>query len=480
MTLVRLSGLSLSPVVLLGVAGHLYAGAPGGPLLALLVVLAPCVALASGPAEAAEESLLVVVLTVVAAGLLLTANLLLIGDIAGGLGAPRWHGVVIAAGCAFVLTIWPAAAGWWTWLVPGALALGWLALAAVGLGAGVDPAAAWSDVASRPAFRFPEASPWVVSGRSFPTPGSLLFTEPHTLRTARADVFGVVVDDGGTPSVQEWRPEAGETITMRPGDRLAYAGGARLVFEGGKRVPGTPASGAAWGDGAAGMPSLAWLARSLGLAVTFVAGGLPLLRVGPRPTRRRLAVALALLLAGVGWAEGWAIYAARAAPDLFLGAARAGALTELPARALGEPWGRRLCGLVVAAVIALFAGSAAGLRERLAAGDRSGGGLGRDLPLWVVVLGGATAASLWPRDPWTLLVLGLGLLASTLGPLALAPPGAPPGARTLACVVGLAVFVGIALGGRLLGGDSALAAYPALLAAPAAWTALRLAGPRPA
>lgn len=479
MIALRVCGLWLSPALLLGVAAHLYAGAPTGPLLALLVVQAPCMAvLAAKDEPAAEENLLVAVLTVLAGVLLLVANLLLIGDIAGALGAPRWHGVVIAAGCAFAVTIWPAAEKWWPWLAPGALAGAWLALAAVAHGAGADPAGAWSDVASRPAFRFPAASPWVVSGHTFPAPGSLVFSEPHALRAVSPDVFGVIVHDGRAPSVQEWRPEAGGAITMRPGDRLSYPAGARLMFEGGTRVPGAPSSGVAWGDGAARLSAPAWLAQFLGLGVTFIAGSLPLLRLGARATRPALAVGLALLLAAAAWAQGWAIYAALSAPDLFLGTVRAGALAELPTLALGEPWGRRLGGVLVAGLITLFAATAAGLRERIAACDRSGGELGRDLPLWVGVFGIAVVASLWPRDPWTVLLTALGLLASTLGPLALAPAGLPAQTRALACGAGLAVFVAVALGARLLGDDSALAAYPALLGAPAAWGALRLARPR--
>ena len=118
MTALRFVGLWLSPALLLGVSAHLYAGALTGLVLALLVVLAPSVVLLEPPEVAHDSNLFVVLLTLLVAVLLLSANLLLIGDIANGLGAPRWHGIVVAAGCALAATIWPPADRWWPWLTP--------------------------------------------------------------------------------------------------------------------------------------------------------------------------------------------------------------------------------------------------------------------------------------------------------------------------------------------------------------------------
>ncbi len=355
-------------------------------------------------------------------------------------------------------------------------------LEAITSGQGAGPAAAWSEVASRPAFRFAAGSPWVVSGGTLPTAGSLVFTEPHTLRAVEANVFGVIVYDGGTPSVQEWRPVPGEAIMLRPGDRLVYPAGARVMFESGKRVPGAPSSGEVWADPSARAPRSVLLVHFLGLAVTFVAGVLPLLRPRALPTRGGATASLALLLAGAAWAEGWGVYAGRDAPDLFLGGVRPGALVQLPALAIGGAWGRRVGGALVVAVIALFAATASGLRERIAALDRGGGEPGRDVALWAGAVGVAVVASLWPRDPWTLLMIAFGVLASTLGPLALAPAGTPARAQAVACGIGLAALAATAVGGRFIGVASAgaLAEYPALVGAPAAWAALRLARPRPA
>jgi len=478
----RFASLWLGPVLVLGVAAHLYAGAPEGLLLVVLVVLSPCVALLGRrAARAAEASLVTVLLTLLAAGLLLCAGLSLIGDTAGVLGAARWRGIAIAAGCAFALTIWPPAGRWWPWLAPGALLVAWLVLAAVAHASGLGPIAAWSRVASRPAFSFEATSPWVRSGGTFPEAGVLVFAEPHTIRAGSPGVFGVIVGDGGTTSVQEWRPQRGGTLTLRPGDHLSYPAGARLIFENGKRVPGAPRSGIAWADPTADVSRAVELVRFLGLALTFLAGGFPLLRPSAPRTRVGAAVALALALAATGWAEGWAVYAGWAAPDLFLGTVRAGALVALPSLAVDGQGGRRLGGVLLVAVIALFIAGAAALRERIAALAR-GGGLGSGIALWTGVLGGALVASLWSREPWALLVLVLGFLASTLAPLALASPALPVRAQIAVCAVGLAAFAVGALGGGAGGGALAatLGAYPALLGAPAAWGALRLARPRPA
>jgi hypothetical protein len=187
-----------------------------------------------------------------------------------------------------------------------------------------------------------------------------------------------------------------------------------------------------------------------------------------------------LLLAAVAWAEGWAVYAARLAPDFYLTPARAGALVRLPAFALDPAWGRRLGGLVVIALFALFVASASALRGRIAALDRGGGELGRDVALWAGVFGVAVVASLWPRDPWTVLVLAFGVLASSLGPVALAGVPSSSRAAELACAAGLGAFALVAIVGQLASGSGAVTRYPALYGCAAAWMTLALARPRPA
>jgi hypothetical protein len=482
-TALRFVGLWVSPALLLGVAANIYAGAPAGLALAFLVVLAPSMTLLEGHADSAgDSSLFTVALTVLAVILLLAANLLLLGDVATGLGAPRWHGIVVAAGAAFAVTVWPWADRWWPWLAPAALAPAALTLALVAHASGLSPAAAWSEVAARPDFRFTARSPWVASGGFFPTPGSLTFTEPHTVSAPGADVFAIITPDGAAPSVQEWRPSPGDAIMLRPGDRISYAAGARLKFESGRRAPGAPPSGVVWADSAARAPALRQLAAVLGLAITLIAGGLPLLRPWAPRSCGPAAAALALVLASLAWAEGWAVYAGALAPEFFLLDARGGLLVQLPVLVLDAPWGRWLGGVLTASLIALFVATASALRERVAALDRAGSDLGRDAALWAAMFGVAVVASLWPRDPWSVLLVAFGMLASSLGPLALAGDGLTPRAQALAGAAGLGVFALVALGGGVVAGTWAapLVVYPALFGGPAAWAALSLARSRTA
>jgi hypothetical protein len=483
MSALGFAALWLNPALLLGVAAQLYAGGSAGLAPALLLVLVPCSALLGPRSDReSEPTLFSVVLMVLAAILLLTANLLVIGDVAANAGAPRWHGVVVAAGCAFALTIVPLADRMWPWLAPGALAQVVLVVGTVAVVAGVGPMGAWTRAASRPDIRFAATSPWVARGGEFQSPGSLLFTEVQTVRALSADVFRVVVADPPGPVVHEWRPVPGDAITLRPGDRLSYEAGARLQFSEGSRVPGAPASGPGWAAAASRPATARRLVDLLGLWVTLALGGAALLRPGAPATRAGASAALALVLTALWSIAGWAVYAAWLAPDLLLGDGRAGALIQFPIYALDGPWGRRLTGILTAGLIALFVATASALRSRIGALDRAGGELGRDVILWAAMFGVAAVVSLWPSDPWTIFLLALGLLASTLGPAALIRRLADPRARTLASAVGLALVVALLLAAPASGGTGLepLTRYPALIAAPACWVALRLVRRRPA
>jgi hypothetical protein len=480
-TALRFAAIWLSPALLLGVAHQLYWSVPSGLVPALLLVLVPCAALlGSRPAPAHEPTLFSVVLMVLAAILLLTANLLVIGDVAASAGAPRWHGVVVAAGCAFALTIVPLADRLWPWLAPGALAHVLLVLGTVAVVSGVGPLTAWTRAASRPDVRFSETSPWVASGGTFPSPGSLLFTEVQTVKALSADVFRVVVSDAPGPAVHEWRPDPGDTITLRPGDRLAYGSGARLQFSEGSRIPGAPPSGPVWAVTATPHSAGRQLLDLLGLCVTLGPGGVVLLRAWAPTMRAGATVALSLVLIALWSMAGWAVYGAWLAPDLLLGDARAGSLIQLPAFALEGPWGRRLTGVVIAGLIALFVATASALRSRIGALDRGGGELGRDVVLWAAMFGIAAVVSLWPSDPWTMLLLALGLLASTLGTTPPAGHPATPRAQTVAAAVACALFATLALTAPAGAGTwlEPLTTYPAVIAAPAGWAVLRLARSR--
>ena len=114
--------------------------------------------------------------------------------------------------------------------------------------------------------------------------------------------------------------------------------------------------------------------------------------------------------------------------------------------------------LVTAAVLASFFASSVSLRERIGSLDVTGGGeIGHDLGLWSAIIGAAALASFWPAEPWMLVVIALGIAASTLAPAVLLPP---PAARarwgTWAGSWGGNFRRGLALAGR---GPAALAGW---------------------
>ena len=79
-----------SPVLLALVASRVFSGMPDAPSLALSALVAPLIALLAPASSAERRPNLVAVLTaVVGAGLVLWANLLLFGDVAGLFGLPR-------------------------------------------------------------------------------------------------------------------------------------------------------------------------------------------------------------------------------------------------------------------------------------------------------------------------------------------------------------------------------------------------------
>jgi hypothetical protein len=214
--------------------------------------------------------------------------------------------------------------------------------------------------------------------------------------------------------------------------------------------------------------------RHAGLALTLLLGGAVLLRSGTVTTvSRREALLLAGALVAVFlWSQGWAIYAALGAPDLFLGGVTAERLTDLRALAHGAgSWKGALEVLMLAASVASFLASSVVLRERLGAMDRDGGGeIGHDLGLWAGVLGVAGLAGLWPVDPWWLVLLALGIATAGLGPATLLSTE-DSRAAAAAGLVGLALFAALAVLARIRGASSGLAgaalAYPALAAGPA-------------
>ena len=477
----------LSPVLLLSIPVQLLSKGSEALWLVLLVVVAPLLALFLVPAGGRpvtwneHADTLPVVTTLLVVGALLWANLSLAGDLAVWLGGPRWSGALVAGGAAAALGVFREGEKTMPLFILAAL-LGLLLPLVVILGA-TDPLPprVWNRVASQPAFRFPSDSPWVTEGRSLGGRrgvDTLLFQEAHRLTPLTEAPLRVVVSDGVRTRVEELAVAPGQPLVLRPGDRLQLDAGTRIRFEGGKRIPGAPLSGIAWADAPVrGGPALL---KFLGLGITLVGGAAALMLSGRSGLHSRGGTALLglFLLVAVAWSQCWALYAAAYAPELFLGGVTAEELLELPALVLR--WGRWLAGIALVGLFAWFLASAVALRRVLAQLESA---LLPDLWVWGGLVGVAGLASLWPLDPWRLLLLALGLGASALAPLAVAagPVGRSPSAK-LAPAVGLALFVGLAVAGLLSGTEGSLIlAYPASVAAPVAcgivWLARR--GPSP-
>lgn len=481
----------ITPALLFSVPAELLARGSEGLWIALLVVVAPLLGLllvtpprdAEPPHPASTFSLALM------GFVLLWANLLLVGDVARSLGLSRPTGILVVAGSMFVVTAWapgrrrgPALA------LPALLAL--LALL-VPLGVVVEradrlPLAAWNHAASLPAFRFPSESPWVNEGRPVaPRPGidTLLFEEEHRVTSVAGGPLRILVSDRGRVQIQEWTLAAGQSVTVRPGDRLVVEPGRSLRFEANKRIPGAPASGIRWADSPRPLLSTAFLSV-LGSGLTILGGATALLASERSLPISRAGAAIegAGYVLALAWALGWATYTALVAPELFLGEITPEKLFELPALALrGSPWGPSLDALVIAGAFFALLTSASALRSRLALGGLEA----RDLGLWGGMLGLASLGSFWPLDPWRILLMAFGLGASTLAPRAwVGIPRERPQAISLAVGTGLVVFLALALLGEILTARGVWAemflSFPALAASPIAafllWRARRLEG----
>ncbi|HET8576300.1 MAG TPA: hypothetical protein VFO18_04330 [Methylomirabilota bacterium] len=480
----------LTPAVWLGLSALILDLGSDGLWIGLAVVCAPLIALTIGgqaregsSAVAEREPLFTVVILLVTVGTLLCANIVLAGDVAAWLGAPRWQGITVAAAAGWILTAWRGARR-----VLGFLLL--LALLAVSTplleavrATGTGPLRAWERVASEDAFRFPPSSPWVTRGRDLRMArgrAPIVFHEEHRITAPGGGILRARTVDGRRVADLEWELTPGQSVTLRPGDEIERSSALRLRFEAGKRVPGAPRSGVAWAEA----HPRTWPHRAA-LFLTLLVGAVALLSsgVGARPVRREMALIGGGLVVGFFWAQGWAVYSALGAPDVFLGGVTAERLIELPGLVIADSsWRRLLQFALLVAGLAGFLLSSVALRERVGALDRTGGGeIGYDLGLWAGVFGVAAVASLWPVDPWWLTILALGGAGSALAPAALWPPRAErESAGTAAGLVGLALFAALALAGGL-GGGSGLGAtvlsYPAVVAAPAGacvlWVARR-------
>lgn len=430
----------LTPALWLALPTFIENDGPGGLWVALAVVVIPLTALAIAPPVSmardpgsAEFSATVLLLV---AALLTSASLVLAGDLAAQLGAPRWQGIAVAAIAAGLVST-PRRA---RTVVPGLLLLVGIALAvslaALVREAGVAPLAAWERVATQPAFRFPAASTWVTTGRDLALGNvPLVFDEEHRVTAPSGGVLRTRSVDGGRASDREWVLAPGQTVVFRAGDQLLPPVSSPVRFEAGKRIPGSPPSGAAWAQGGA----TDW-PRALDLHFTLLIGGLALWNARmPIPVSRRVVWLVGGgLVAIVLWAQGWAVYGLLSAPDLLVGGGTAERSAGLRALALDRlPSRETIAGAVLAAALASFIASSIALRGRVVA--LSARHSADHEAVWLGMFALAGLVSLWPVDPWLLALAALGTAAAALGPAILWPPESPA-AGTVAGAVGLVVF----------------------------------------
>lgn len=459
----------ISPVVLSLLTGGTFAGDAEAPLTLLLALLAPLIALLRASAAGNHHRDVVgSACAVTSVGLVLAANLTVLGELAVASGQPRWAGALAAATVALGAALpRDRARG-----AVAAMPLGLVGVATVVLAlaviAGGPPWAAWSRVAARPALTFGERSPWVTEGRATPRPATVTFAEPHRVTVVAPGTHRVIERDGARVAVREWRLSPGDSLALRPGDQLLLEAGARVRFEMGKRVPGAPVSGSTWAD-PPGRSAARTLPHFLGAAVTWISGALLLVEWRGPPARAAAVGAPLVLLLFVLLAASWGVYAVDAAPELFLGASPLAPLVELSSLVAAPLGARALGAVVVMALVALHVTAACALRDRLGAvafadsAPRGGPGA-----LWGAICGGALVASLAAGDASRLFSWGLGLAASTGGARLVA--GSEGRAGRIGASLGTLAFVGLAFSGRYLPAwVSAVGTYPALLAAPLAW-----------
>lgn len=463
MTILAATAAWTSPVLLVVIAAQVAAGAPDAPLLVLAAVVAPLVALLRTGAPAASATGLPAVLAAVVATLLLWANLLVFAEAATLLGGARWHGGIGAGAVLLLLTLRRSGHRARVALVAAGLVLVLVPLAALAMRSGTAPWTVWTVGASRIAVTLAEDSAWVTRGARFPRDAVLDFTDGHRVVAITPGTYRVVERDGGQAAVRDWRLDAGETLTLRPGDRLAVPAGARLRFEAGKRVPGAAPSGVAWADPPErrrGARLLAWL----GATVTLLGGAVVLVRPARRPHPGAALAAPALLLVAVLGAAGWGVYGATLAPELTAGTSLAAPVFRLPGAVAGGAAGRVIGLLTCAGLLALLAVAGGSLRDRVVAvaGERG-------VALWVALVAAAAALAAVPADPSSVLAAGLGLAASAGAAPLLARGGRIAGA--VGAVTGAGAFGALILVAPMLSGVAgALAAWPALVAAPLGWT----------
>jgi len=481
-----------SPVVLALVAARVFSGAPEAPTIALAILVAPLIALLCPATDAAQRPNRVAALGISAGvGLVLWANLLLLADVAGLLGLPRWATSIVAASAALLAVallrgdtaveagprLFQAgrrSPGLWLLYVSG---LGFVVLVTVvAVALAASPWGAWKDVASRPALTFGARNPWVTEGRTLAAPTTLEFTEAHRVTALNPATYRVFE----LGRFREWRLRAGESLSLRAGDHLVIGAGARLMFEAGKRVPGTAASGAAWADPPE-RSGLSTVVHALGAALTLVGGAVALVVPERALTIRGVSTGSGLVLAFVLGALCLGVYGAYSAPGLSIGAPALAAVFGVPDAVVPGRAGSALVVLSAVVLLLLLSATVLALRGVLgrawgeaSTGQSSGTHPPRALtdPTVAFLVVAASIGSLWPGDASRALLAGLGLTASA----AVAPrvAGDSPEAGLAGSLVGVIAFAGLSVLGPGLPAWADVAwTYPALAAAPLAWVVVR-------
>jgi hypothetical protein len=453
--------------VVVFVAARAFAGDVTAPLIVLLVATMPIVALLRAH-DARPSSAPHVVLALPGVACVFAAHAVVIADFARLDGLPRAIApiLVLMLACAPLARAANRRASVWVASI-GVTAIA-LSVAIVGIAAGVAPWTAWNRAASRPALVFADESEWVTDGGTLAAPTTLAFTESHRVTAVTASVWRIVENDGAKPTSRERRVAARETVVMRPGDVVSLEAGARIRFERGKRVPSVAASGIAWADPKPRRGAGAMLA-ALGVIVTIA--GAAFVLVAPARALGTLdafgAAVMPTLLALVAASAG--IDAMYVAPDIALHAIPAAALHDLPSATIGGIAATPIVVTIGLALLTMFLATTDALADRvreIVVPFVGGHGVFAARATWILFAVLASAAALLVADGARLLVLGFGLLATTWTAPALA--GAPSRASVIGAIAGAVVFA-ICTAAEQLAGLQALAAYPALVAAPVAW-----------
>src|SRR2546426_1065132 len=349
-----------SPIILAVVAASVFTGAVEAPAAILAITVAPLIALLAPPTrETIRENPVAPVATGLSIGLILWANLSLLGDVAGALGYPRRTSSLLAAALALVAVRLRAdfVAGGKGLVLLYAGVLGFVVpVAFVAPTVAVAPWNAWRDVASRPALTYGERHAWVTEGRTLVMPVALDFTEAHRVTALAPATFRVFELD----RLREWQLRAGDSLSLRPGDRLVLDARARLKFEAGQTGPGAAASGVAWADPPE-RGTLSMTARTVGAMVTLVGGALALFGARRAPAGERLPTVSGLVLALVLVAVCLGVYGAYAAPGLSIGVPALAAVFGLPAAIVPGAPGQILALVGPAGLLVLFLATATAL-----------------------------------------------------------------------------------------------------------------------